>query len=154
MSVAFRRECDEEHKEPRFELPIPAGPNPVTPTGLAQIQARVGELESQVSQETDEAGLAEKKRDLRYWRTRLATAQAAPPPPEDQVAFGSSVTFTLKGATRTIFIVGDDEADPRSDRISFSAPLCRALLGAAVGDFADFAGEEGAIEILKINRGF
>ena len=27
MSVAFRRDSDEEHKEPRFELPIPVGPN-------------------------------------------------------------------------------------------------------------------------------
>ena len=33
MSVAFRRESDEEHKEPRFELPIPAGPNLVTEDG-------------------------------------------------------------------------------------------------------------------------
>lgn len=154
MSVAFRRESDEEHKEPRFELPIPAGPNLVTPIGLTQIQGRVKELENQVSQETDEAPLAEKKRDLRYWRTRLATAQAAPSPPPDQVAFGSRVTFTLKGATRTIAIVGNDEADPASDRISFSAPLCRALLGAAVGDFADFAGEDDSIEILKIEPAF
>ena len=31
MSVAFRRESDEEHLEPKFELPIPPGPNYVTP---------------------------------------------------------------------------------------------------------------------------
>ncbi len=34
MSVAFRRESDEEHKEPRFELPIPPGPNLVTERGF------------------------------------------------------------------------------------------------------------------------
>src|SRR3546814_13208092 len=33
MSVAFRRESDDEHKEPEFELPIPVGPNLVTPRG-------------------------------------------------------------------------------------------------------------------------
>jgi hypothetical protein len=46
MSVAFRREGDEEHKEPRFELPIPPGPNWVTARGLALIAAKVAELEA------------------------------------------------------------------------------------------------------------
>ena len=41
MSVAFRRDSDEEHLEPKFELPIPPGPNFVTPAGLAQIEERV-----------------------------------------------------------------------------------------------------------------
>ena len=39
MSVAFCRESDEEHLEPKFELPIPPGPNLVTPRGLALIEA-------------------------------------------------------------------------------------------------------------------
>ena len=33
MSVAFRRESDEEHLEPKFEIPIPVGPNLVTARG-------------------------------------------------------------------------------------------------------------------------
>ncbi len=48
MSVAFRRDSDEEHLEPKFELPIPPGPNFVTPAGLAQIEARVTELQALV----------------------------------------------------------------------------------------------------------
>ena len=32
MSVAFRRESDEEHKEPKFEIPLPSGPNCPKPT--------------------------------------------------------------------------------------------------------------------------
>ncbi len=154
MSVAFRRESDEEHKEPRFELPIPAGPNLVTPSGLAQIQARVAELEAAVAVEREETRLAEAKRDLRYWRTRLATAQPAPPPPPHQVAFGSRVTFSLRGATRSIDIVGDDEADPGAGRIAFSAPLARAMIGAEAGDAADFGGEADAIEILEVSRSY
>ena len=35
MSVAFRRESDDEHKEPKFDIPIPPGPNLVTRRGLA-----------------------------------------------------------------------------------------------------------------------
>ncbi|RZJ83240.1 MAG: nucleoside-diphosphate kinase, partial [Massilia sp.] len=41
MSVAFRRESDEEHLEPKFELPIPVGPNVVTPAGPALLAAEV-----------------------------------------------------------------------------------------------------------------
>jgi hypothetical protein len=46
MSVAFRRESDDEHLEPRFELPIPPGPNLVTTRGRALIDERVADLES------------------------------------------------------------------------------------------------------------
>src|SRR5687768_3830321 len=118
MSVAFRRESDEEHKEPRFELPIPPGPNLVTAAGLAQAESRVGELAALVANETDELRLADARRTLRYWRTRLATAELAPPPPADEVAFGSRVTFRLNGQERTVDIVGDDEADPAAGKLA------------------------------------
>lgn len=150
MSVAFRRESDEEHKEPRFELPLPPGPNLVTAAGLKQAEEMVARLEAEVAAETGEAALADRQRTLRYWRTRLATAELAPPPPADEVAFGSRVTFRLNGQERTIDIVGDDEADPAAGKIAFSAPLARALIGAGPGDFADFAGKADAIEIVAV----
>jgi transcription elongation GreA/GreB family factor len=150
MSVAFRRESDEEHKEPRFELPIPPGPNLVTAAGLRQAEDKVAELEARVAAESDELVLADAQRSLRYWRTRLATAELAPPPPADEAAFGSRVTFRLNGAERNVDIVGDDEADPAAGKIAFSAPLARVLIGAGPGDFADFGGKEDAIEILSV----
>ncbi|MGA9583344.1 MAG: GreA/GreB family elongation factor [Allosphingosinicella sp.] len=150
MSVAFRRDSDEEHKEPRFELPIPVGPNLVTANGLALIRARVAELEALIASGPDEAALEESKRALRYWNTRQATAQLAPQPPPDEVGFGSRVGFRQDGAVRRIDIVGDDEADPAAGRISFSAPLARALIGAGVGDLVDFAGREEALEVVEI----
>lgn len=151
MSVAFRRESDEEHKEPRFEIPIPAGPNLVTRRGLSAIAERVDRLEAAVASAEDGPLLEETKRDLRYWRTRLATAIVAPPPPEGEAAFGSRVRFTLDGKTRILEIVGDDEADPAQDRIAFSAPLARALIGSEAGDVADFAGRADAIRILEVS---
>lgn len=150
MSVAFRRESDEEHKEPRFELPIPSGPNLVTAAGLALAESKVTELEARVATETDELALADAQRSLRYWRTRLATAEIAPPPPLDEAAFGSRVTFRLNGAERTVEIVGDDEADPAAGKLAFSAPLARALIGAGPGDRSDFNGETDAIEIVAV----
>ncbi len=150
MSVAFRRESDEEHLEPKFELPIPPGPNFVTPRGLALIRARVDELEAAASAEADDEARKAVERDLRYWRTRLATAEPAPPPAEGEAGIGSQVTFRLAGKERSVTITGHDEADPDSGLIAFSAPLARALMGAAAGDLADFNGREDAIEIVAV----
>ena len=149
MSVAFRRESDDEHKEPRFELPVPPGPNLVTPRGLALIEARVVELERATG---EEAAGEEAKRDLRYWRQRLATARPAPAVPEGEVGFGSHVTIRLNGRARAIAIVGEDEADPASGLIAISSPLARALIGASEGDLLPFAGRDDAIEVEAIAR--
>jgi transcription elongation GreA/GreB family factor len=150
MSVAFRRESDEEHREPRFELPIPVGPNLVTAAGLKQAEAKVAALKIAVASELDAATLAERQRELRYWSTRLATAELAPSPIEGEAGFGSTVTFRLNGQLRTIHIVGDDEADPANGKIAFSAPLARALIGAGPGDYSDFGGNSDAIEIVAV----
>lgn len=162
MSVAFRRESDDEHLEPKFELPIPPGPNLVTPRGLALISERMEALEAELAAlgeqpvgreaaKTQEGAAAEAlRRDLRYWRTRHATAELAPPPEEDEAGIGTAVTYRLGGAERRIELVGHDEADPDSGRIAFTAPLARALIGAGAGERVDFNGVEEAIEILAV----
>ena len=88
------------------------------------------------------------KRDLAYWNTRLSTARVAEPPVEGVAGIGARVTFRLNGAERTIHIVGHDEAQPPDGRIAFSAPLAKAMIGAGVGDFVDFGGQEDAIEVI------
>jgi len=151
MSVAFRRESDEEHKEPRPELPIPTGPNLVTPQGLAMIAARVDELEAALAVTTGEEALAAVKRDLRYWHHRRATAQLAPLASGEEAAFGTRVRYRLNGGAETeAAIVGADEADPTSGRIAFTAPLARALIGAGPGERVDFGGKAGAIEVIAV----
>lgn len=149
MSVAFRRESDEEHLEPKFELPIPPGPNLVTPRGLALIRDRVAELERRIAAAPADARDA-LKRDLRYWNTRAATAELAPPPESDEAGIGTRVRFRLNGQSRTLEIVGHDEADPAADRIAFSAPLARALIGAIPGEQLDFAGRADAITLDSV----
>lgn len=150
MSVAFRREGDDEHLEPKFELPIPLGPNLVTARGLKLIKDRVAELQTKVAALTDDTALKIAKRDLRYWNTRQSTAELAPVPSGTKVEFGTRVTFLLNGKEKTLALVGDDEADPASGLISFSAPISRALIGLEPGDYSDFAGQEDAIEILSV----
>jgi transcription elongation GreA/GreB family factor len=150
MSVAFRRESDEEHLEPKFELPIPAGPNLVTPAGLALIRDRIAELEAKLEDGADEAAIATLRRDLRYWQTRQITAEVVPPPGGQRVEFGARVRIRLNGVRKAFAIVGDDEADPAAGLISFTAPLSRAMLGAEVGEVLPFGEVTDAIEILDI----
>ena len=150
MSVAFRRESDEEHLEPRFELPIPPGPNYVTPTGLAMIEARLADLEAAGATGGTEDALKALRRELRYWHQRHSSAIPAPHPAPGMVGIGSTVTFTLRGKRQAMTITGHDEADPAHGKIAFASPLARALLALAAGDFADFGGEEEAIEITDV----
>jgi transcription elongation GreA/GreB family factor len=147
MSVAFRRESDEEHLEPKFELPIPMGPNWVTPRGLALIEAKVSEWNAAVGGAADDDARKKAKRDLAYWNTRLSTARVAEPPAEGVVGIGSCVMFRLNGKKRTIEITGHDEAEPAEGKIAFSAPLAKAMIGASAGELLDFAGTDSAIEI-------
>ena len=150
MSVAFRRDGDEEHLEPKFELPIPSGPNLVTAKGLAQIRAKVAELEGLLPTHTEETAITAARRELRYWRTRQATAQLVPAPDGSFVGFGCTIGFRMNGQQRSITIVGDDEAVPASGLLAFSAPLCRAMMDAEIGEKVDFAGKSEVIEILTI----
>ena len=150
MSVAFRRESDEEHLEPKFELPIPPGPNLVTARGLALIAERVAALEAAIAGAADDAARAPLQRDLRYWSARSLSAELAPEPAGDKVEFGTAVTIELRDAEKTFRLVGDDEADPAAGLLSFNAPLARAMLGAEPGDVLPFAGEDDAIEVLAI----
>jgi transcription elongation GreA/GreB family factor len=134
MSVAFRRDSDEEHKEPRFELPLPPGPNLVTQRGYDLIKARTEELEAAVPTAANDEQRAELQRDMRYWRIRLATAQVAPVPSGDAVAFGTRVTIEEHGRLRSLTLVGHDEAQPASGLIAFASPIGQALMGAEAGE--------------------
>lgn len=149
MSVAFRRDGDEEHKEPRFELPLPAGPNLVTPRGEALIGERIAALEAELA-DADAEGAEAIRRQLRYWQTRRTTAVPTTAPTDGTIGFGSTVDILHDGRPRRLAIVGDDEADPRAGLIAWSAPLARALMGAEAGDLLPFAGRDDAIEVVAV----
>jgi transcription elongation GreA/GreB family factor len=150
VSVAFRRESDEEHLEPKFELPLPTGPNIVTARGLSLLKAKVAEWSAMVAGAADDDARRKAKRDLAYWNTRLSTARVAEPPVTGVVGIGSRVLFRLKGTTRTLEIVGHDEAEPANGRIAFNAPLAKAMIGASQGDWVDFGGVDEAVEVITV----
>jgi len=149
MSVAFRRESDDEHLEPKFERPIAPGPNLVTARGLALIDAEVARLNAALEQASDEERPA-LLREQRYWHTRQTTAEVVPAPEPGEIGIGSRVTIRMGGSERVVEIVGGDEADPAEGRIGYQAPLARALIGAEVGETVEFGGKADAIKVVRI----
>ncbi|GIL03013.1 MAG: transcription elongation factor GreA [Alphaproteobacteria bacterium] len=75
----------------------------------------------------------------------------------DTVKFGATVTLVDEDTDeeKTYQIVGDQEADVRSGKISISSPIARALIGKGVGDSVEVAAPAGAksYEILSIAYG-
>jgi transcription elongation GreA/GreB family factor len=150
MSVAFRHEEDDEHREPVFELPLPPGPNLVTSAGLKLIEARVAELEAAVDAAPDEEAAKPIRRDLRYWLARRSSADVQPVPSGDAVAFGTRVTYRMGGRTRTVALVGSDEADVLEEGIPFTAPIAQAMMDAEPGETVAYQGREDAIEVMSV----
>ena len=141
MSRAFVKEPDEgAPTEGLPERQVSEHANYVTPAGLRQLEARVGELETRRLDllEGDDPGdeLAYVDRDLRYYTARLESAIAVDlaRQPRRKVAFGAAVTVVQPGGDRRTFtIVGEDEADLREGKISYVSPLAEALQDARVG---------------------
>lgn len=75
---------------------------------------------------------------MRYLESRLSHAQVIDPATlkEDKVTFGATVTLNdVDNDTKVVYhIVGEDESDASSGKISISAPIARAMLGKRVGD--------------------
>lgn len=75
----------------------------------------------------------------------------------DTVKFGATVVLIDEDTEeeKTYQIVGDQEADVKSGRISISSPIARALIGKAVGDTVEVNAPGGArgYEVLKVQYG-
>jgi transcription elongation GreA/GreB family factor len=162
VSRAFVREPDAETPpEPLADITLPPPPNPVTPRGLALIEAAVADLEERLARappelKPDPAEAAELRRRLRYWTARRAIAQlTAPPSDPEEVGFGSHVTLAWPGRGEVrIEIVGEDESDPPAGRVSWRAPTAAALIGNGVGDTIDapIGGETRRLKILAVDN--
>lgn len=133
--------------------------NPITPAGMAALHARYQQLftverpamvevvhwaagNGDRSENGDylygRKRLREIDRELSHLSRRMKAARVIDPaqaPHKDRVAFGCTVEIADEADNRRILtLVGDDEQDAGQGRIGWSAPLARALRGAAVGD--------------------
>ena len=158
MAVAFTREEDYEARAADLpDRPISPHPNLVTRTGLEAIDqaladARAAYAAAQAAGDVsaDRTAMARATRDLRYWSARRASAQLTEPAAiPDQAQFGRTVLIAREdGREQRFRIVGEDEADPAAGKISYVAPLARAVLGRSEGDLVEVSGVE--IEILEV----
>jgi transcription elongation GreA/GreB family factor len=152
MSRAFVKETDDS-EEIVPHRPISRHPNLVTAEGLALIERHLttAVAEREAAQSAgDHSALARAARDVRYWTSRRGSAQiVSVPETTDKVRFGSIVTILRQdGRMQTFRIVGEDEADPARNLLSYVSPLARALMGNGASDVVRAGGADA--EIKKI----
>ena len=134
-------------------------PNYITPAGLAALKARYDHLLGKERPEIVEivswaAGngdrsengdylygrkrMREIDRELAHLARRMKKARVIDPaqqPDQGRVWFGATVTIADEDDNeRTLTLVGDDEQDAGAGKVGWSAPIARALRGAAEGD--------------------
>ncbi|WP_439864017.1 GreA/GreB family elongation factor [Pseudomonas antarctica] len=161
MSRAFVNEDNAAAQADQpVERQVSEQPNHLTAQGLAQLQAKVAQLQQEYSAESAKGESADKQRqadlerDLRYFNQRLQSAQVvAPATSTEKVQIGSWVTFANEQDERQrIQLVGEDQADATVHLINWGSPLGRALLGAQVGDEVLWkrpAGDQ-MVEVLRV----
>jgi len=180
MSKAFTKETDQDDDEAQPGAPsLPAGTrNYMTRRGFLALKDELDTLLKVTRPEVvqivswaasngdrSENGdyiygkkrLREIDRRIRFLIKRLESATVVDPSEQegmDQVFFGATVTVcdVEDGESQTFQIVGVDEADASSGRVSWIAPIARALLKAREGDSVRFASPAGwrEIEVLEI----
>lgn len=179
MNKAFVREtdaADDDDLEPAQKLPAGTR-NYITPLGHLRLKTELEELVKRErphvvevvawaasNGDRSENGdyiygkrrLREIDRRIRFLTKRLELAEVVDPLRQgdnDQVFFGATVTIADHlGAENTYSIVGVDEADASSGKISWISPLARALLKAREGDTVRFQSPLGwrEIDIIEV----
>jgi transcription elongation factor GreB len=149
----------------------PDGP-PITPKGLAALRARydhllgserpaIVEIVSWAAGNGDylygRKRMREIDRELGHLARRMKALRVVDPARQEdrsKVRFGATVTIADEDDNRrTLTLVGDDEQDASRGLIGWSAPLARALRGAAAGDLrrVQLPGGEKEWEVLAID---
>lgn len=81
--------------------------------------------------------LREIDRRLRWLTQRIEAAEVVDPKTvkAEKIVFGATVTISNEDGEETKYqIVGEDETDIKTGRISWKSPVARALFGKKVGD--------------------
>lgn len=163
MSRAFVNEDNAAAQADQpVERQVSTQPNYVTPQGLAQLQAKVAELQSQINDQSTKGELADKQRqadlerDWRYFNHRLQSAQVVSlSASADKARIGTWVTFANEhDQQQRVQLVGEDQADATQGLINWGSPLGQALLGTSVGDKVLWSRPAGdcLIEVLDLQN--
>lgn len=124
-------------------------------TKLVQWAASNGDRSENADYLYGKRRLREIDRRARFLSKRLEAAQVIDPGKvkSEKVQFGATVEVSdEEGVTRTFSIVGVDEVDTASGKISWQSPIGKALLGKEAGDEVQFRVPSGekTFEIIEI----
>lgn len=100
--------------------------------------------------------LREIEKRLRFLTKRLEIAEVVDPTTiaTEKVSFGAMVTICDEDGVETTYqIVGEDEIDAKSGKISWKSPIARALLGKKQGDAVTVHRPAGTIEVEIVSIG-
>ncbi|WP_121667833.1 GreA/GreB family elongation factor [Mesonia aquimarina] len=163
MSRGFVKEDDQEEKPiipPRAALPEGVT-NYVTPKGYKALEGEKLALENErknlpKENETERrraAAVIDGKLSLLKERIASARVLEVKDQPKDEVRFGAVIQLKINEKLQQFQIVGVDEADIKSGKIAFVAPLAKALTGKKAGEITTFelGSEKRSIEIISIN---
>ena len=149
-------------------------PNYITPIGLKKIQDELHQLlyvdrptivktvawaaaNGDRSENADyiygKRRMGEIDRRIRFLQSRLDNIEVIDPAQvkDDRVSFGATVTIEDEdGEKQTYQIVGSDEFDIKTKKISYEAPLAKALLGKKKGDTAIVCRPKGECEVVVV----
>ena len=178
MSKAFTKESEADDDEDLPLAPLPAGgKNYITPAGYAALRRELLDLidnerpaivdvvhwaasNGDRSENGDylygKKRLREIDRRIRFLTKRMEIAEITEPSVHcgsDQVFFGATVTYAdAAGLSRSVRIVGIDEADSARGEVSWVSPIARTLLKAREGDELTLMTPQGpvVIEVLEV----
>lgn len=155
---------------------VKEGP-PITPAGMAALRARydhllgterpaIVEIVSWAAGNGDRSEngdylygrkrMREIDRELAHLARRMKACRVVDPSAQQDRSrawFGATVTIADEDDNqRTVTLVGDDEQDASTGQIGWSAPMARALRGAALGDLRKvrLPGGEKEWEVIEI----
>ena len=99
--------------------------------------------------------LREIDKRLKFLRDRIESAQVINPSEvkSEKIVFGATVEILDEdGESKSLQIVGEDETEPSSNRISWKSPVAKALLGKKVGDEVKVERPAGTTyyEVIKV----
>jgi transcription elongation factor GreB len=157
MSRAFVKGDDSDLSgEELPERPVSSQPNYVTREGLEQLRKHYEGLQrlhaelKAAAEAFDKPKLTAIERDMRYFSQRLESAIVVDPSkePQDEVHFGATVKVEDEdGKVHRFTIVGEDEADVATGKVSWMSPLAKAMIGARVGDTVKWRRPAGEVEL-------
>jgi transcription elongation factor GreB len=167
MSKAFLRESDfgELPDVPRPMAVLPPGAkNYLTEQGAVQLRQELAQLIEEVrpplAADPNDADTRRRLQSvdqrIRHLQESLRTAEIVPETPrlDDVVRFGSRVLVREKDGTEVEYrIVGVDETELGTNRISWQSPLAKALLNTRPGERIGFTTPRGltTLDVMSVD---